>query len=535
MYPSVANPLDRIQRGGGRVKVESDGDTTVSKSLEITGPRPWIDVRAYGATGDGVTDDTAAIQAAITALPNGGRIRFPAGTYALTDELNFRDKLNIICDCDLNARFIPRTGSNFTGKALVDFAGTRRSVWNGGYFSGTLAVNVPSAAMVISRTANDGAYNRFQDIYTDGNWTVAAVYNAGGEIEYFINCAFQNALGPGYYDTHDDSVRQLGGGGSYSNTRKYFWGCQFGNFALTGQQDVVTLAGNTQEVVFRDCYFAKTSTGITRIIALVDEVAGTGVTHRLTVDNCRVEGNLATNIGNLFIYSSKTSGMTTLNLRTLNWTQTDNTYLIDLLTSASELDIVQDSQPGGVKLFQVRSPAILRLCRIRGQLGGMIQMDVGATATENILQSTNGYPFVGAGLYRVSGQEVNVINGNMATGLIFDYFGTGSPEGVVTAGVGNIYRDIAGSGTYRKNTGIGSTGWIGGEVADIGALVDNTGGVVDNTLQAIIDPTDAPGTADILRDDLVLNTLPAIRNDLADLAEQCNALRTAMRNHGDML
>ena len=40
-----------------------------------------IDVRSFGATGDGVTDDTDAIRAAIHACPEQGRVRVPAGTY----------------------------------------------------------------------------------------------------------------------------------------------------------------------------------------------------------------------------------------------------------------------------------------------------------------------------------------------------------------------------------------------------------------------------------------------------------------------
>lgn len=43
-----------------------------------------LNVRDYGATGDGVTDDAAAITAAVAALPaSGGALYFPAGTYLL--------------------------------------------------------------------------------------------------------------------------------------------------------------------------------------------------------------------------------------------------------------------------------------------------------------------------------------------------------------------------------------------------------------------------------------------------------------------
>ena len=40
-----------------------------------------LDVKTLGAAGDGVTDDTAAIQRAVLVLPEGGRLFFPAGVY----------------------------------------------------------------------------------------------------------------------------------------------------------------------------------------------------------------------------------------------------------------------------------------------------------------------------------------------------------------------------------------------------------------------------------------------------------------------
>lgn len=58
-----------------------------------------ISVKEYGATGDGTTDDTAAIQAAIDSLPlAGGAIYLPAGTYKLSAAIAVRNALKLFGD-----------------------------------------------------------------------------------------------------------------------------------------------------------------------------------------------------------------------------------------------------------------------------------------------------------------------------------------------------------------------------------------------------------------------------------------------------
>lgn len=48
----------------------------------------WVNVRDYGAVGDGVTDDTGAIQRALATLKNsGGTVYFPIGKYKITNSL----------------------------------------------------------------------------------------------------------------------------------------------------------------------------------------------------------------------------------------------------------------------------------------------------------------------------------------------------------------------------------------------------------------------------------------------------------------
>lgn len=52
-------------------------------------PLPWINVKSYGATGDGLRDDTTAIQAALTAADaaGSGTVAFPSGSYKVTSPL----------------------------------------------------------------------------------------------------------------------------------------------------------------------------------------------------------------------------------------------------------------------------------------------------------------------------------------------------------------------------------------------------------------------------------------------------------------
>lgn len=51
-----------------------------------------LDVKTFGAKGDGAHDDTAAIQAAITAAPSGHAIFFPDGNYKITAQLTWTGK-----------------------------------------------------------------------------------------------------------------------------------------------------------------------------------------------------------------------------------------------------------------------------------------------------------------------------------------------------------------------------------------------------------------------------------------------------------
>ena len=91
-------------------------------------PRPVrIDVRDHGAVGDGVTDDRAALQAAINAVgAGGGEVCVPAGSYKVTSSLALRSGARIVGSGRGRSRILAAPGISTavllgtSGAAVVD-------------------------------------------------------------------------------------------------------------------------------------------------------------------------------------------------------------------------------------------------------------------------------------------------------------------------------------------------------------------------------------------------------------------------------
>ena len=80
-------------------------DTTVHTKLQET-----VSVKDFGALGDGVTDDTAAIQAAVTAIGTTGRtLIFPIGDYLCTTALTPLDNQTWVGESWTKSRIINTT------------------------------------------------------------------------------------------------------------------------------------------------------------------------------------------------------------------------------------------------------------------------------------------------------------------------------------------------------------------------------------------------------------------------------------------
>ncbi|MBC8228335.1 hypothetical protein H8E77_02155 [bacterium] len=80
------------------------GEHSVIHAEDIITESPWVDVRAFGAIGNGVTDDTSPIQDAIDTCPTGGSVFFPVGSYLVSStitvdrEVHLRGEGTIVVD-----------------------------------------------------------------------------------------------------------------------------------------------------------------------------------------------------------------------------------------------------------------------------------------------------------------------------------------------------------------------------------------------------------------------------------------------------
>lgn len=143
--------------------------------------REWVSIKDFGAVGDGVTDDTAAIQAAINSLPSGGTVLFPHGTYIATSFGASVNGIRMIGD-GVNATTVKL--KNSTNTAFVFFSGV-----NGGEFAhmtidGNVANNasmIDKGALVIANSKNVFAHDFHIKDYDCKGVTITS--GTGGTVE----------------------------------------------------------------------------------------------------------------------------------------------------------------------------------------------------------------------------------------------------------------------------------------------------------------------------------------------------------------
>ena len=166
---------------------------------EFVGPFPsWINIKTqYGAVGDGITDETAALQAAFNAIGNSNStaivVYLPAGTYRITGTLTINYKMNVsIIGADPATTKIIWAG--VSGGTMMQIDGTAYSRFNRITFDGN------STASIAVDQSWDGASGYFDtgNEYADDEFKNSGIGIRGGHLGYgfaetaIMRCKFTN-------------------------------------------------------------------------------------------------------------------------------------------------------------------------------------------------------------------------------------------------------------------------------------------------------------------------------------------------------
>lgn len=430
-----------------------------------------VDVKRWGAKGDGVTNDTAAIQAAIdTAGAAGATTFFPPGVYLVST-------LTLPVHTVMQGAGIYSTVTNSFGPAYYPLA----VLQNPTYFRGSMILSTATTGTAIDASVLYQTLSiRDLGIIGPGSGTSTGVAQGTGVKSYWANALIAN-FSTGVSWSSEDGVidgaailgcqtgLKLTGGAPNQNAFHALYMVANQTAISVGASQINTFAncviqGNTGPVVvdlgtealasadgvtFTGCYFENSSGAVTHTV-----FARAG-SDKLAVINCHfgggqdkvvIDGNSATVIG---LESPPPLGVVVNGggsviigefLGLLSGT--GNTTAVAWMDSTSSSDYRYGQH------------------NLRINSGGRLYFETVGTNSYIGRDSGTGDTVIG------SGSGVTVLNGaNLrfvsATGVLHAS-GAGNPESVVTAPVGSLYTRTdggAGSTLYVKESGSGNTGW----------------------------------------------------------------------------
>lgn len=130
----------------------------------------YVNVRNFGAMGNGVTDDTAAFQAAINALPaSGGTVVVPTGTYMIdaTKSINMRSNTRLSLWGDATLQAIP---NNASFAAVVKAWNVSNVEILGGKIEGERSQHLGTNGMGYGISVQEASQVYVHDITLADNW-----------------------------------------------------------------------------------------------------------------------------------------------------------------------------------------------------------------------------------------------------------------------------------------------------------------------------------------------------------------------------
>lgn len=184
-------------------------DTSVS--IDYAGnwkTKPWIDVHDYGAIGNGVTDDTVAIQAAVDAclaLGTGGTVYFRSGKYPVST-------INLYCSSygTYPGKSIRLLGDGLNSSVIIGNTNGEHIIYAVGRSDFALEdFRVETAPGIVCETGlllarstlgvGQCAWNTFKNVRIEGHFSKASCVSIASEVNRWWNCWFTNDDGTNNY------------------------------------------------------------------------------------------------------------------------------------------------------------------------------------------------------------------------------------------------------------------------------------------------------------------------------------------------
>lgn len=276
--------------GTGQAAVPIQGQTLVASSSSAT---MWtsrdFNVMAYGATGNGTTDDTTAIQAALTAAASGGVVYFPPGTYLISTAL------------------APSSGTRLTGAGALctTIESTASSIFT--LQPGTHLDRVEIDHLALTVTGHDLfsganiARSTVHDCILTQNSAGFSIWNAVSA-SLMEECVFERNEEYVYGATRTVQAWVLSGGAinqcvwrdlvcwdENSDATQYYF------YVYASTSGTANIGNTWQNIVFEQCYG-----GMIKLLSTTQSL----------IENCKAWDVNSSNIDNSLIYLGDSSGNT---------------------------------------------------------------------------------------------------------------------------------------------------------------------------------------------------------------------------------
>lgn len=292
---------------------------------------PWVDVRAYGAVGDGVTDDTAAIRVAIDSLTT-GTVIIPIGSFKTTSAIIPKSGVNIIGLSQIGSKILPN--GNFAAIDIADDASKSGFIISGFTIDyGSTSMNPLAIGIKISSSATyyacdflidnlyiKNAYNTIYDASGSWNYKIQKVtgYATGGTAFYIYaygtaaktlvtldQCYVGGNCGAGFALSGIQSLRMNSCSVDNSLTKPmYFTTCN-GEISVSHIEGN-NISGNILDIsggnlILNGCWFSGNTINASAAEqrSLIHASSGTIV----TLQDCKDNGNLMTGNGTQYVFS----------------------------------------------------------------------------------------------------------------------------------------------------------------------------------------------------------------------------------------